>query len=134
MEDPFRVGGLQRVADLNAQIQQFVSPQRFARDTLSKRLALQQFHDDVGPVFVPADVVDRADVWMVQGRCGARLSAKSIQRLMIGGVLIGEELQGDVAAESSVFGPVDHTHAAAAERIENSIMLDGAADHVRGRL
>ncbi len=40
-----------------------------------------------------ADVVDRADVGMVQSRCSPSLAAKAFQRLRVLGDVVGQELQ-----------------------------------------
>ena len=48
------------------------------------------------------------------------------------GNVVGEEFQGDVAAEAGVFGLVDHAHAAAAEFFEDGVMGDGVAPTMEG--
>jgi hypothetical protein len=49
--------------------------------------------------------------------------------LRIFGDLVGQKLESDEAAELDVFGLVDHTHAAAAEFLDDTIVRDGLADH-----
>jgi serine/threonine protein kinase len=55
-----------------------------------------------------ADVVDSADMGMVQGRCCLGLATKTFQRLMILGNILRQELQSDKALESRILSFVDH--------------------------
>src|SRR5437773_4306535 len=50
---------------------------------------------------------------------------------MIGRELIGQELQSNVAAQTQVFGLVDHTHAAATQLLQYAVMRNGLASHCR---
>ena len=64
--------------------------------------------------------------WFSAERLGFALEAR--QRLRVLGDIIGQELQGDEAIELGVFGLVDHTHAAAAELLDDAVVRDGLAD------
>ena len=50
---------------------------------------------------------------------------------MIGRELIGQELQSNVAAQTQVFGLIDHTHAAATQLLQDAVMRNGLASHGR---
>src|SRR6185436_1153056 len=75
------------------------------------------------------DVVDRADVRMVQRRGDSRFAPEAFERLGVRGQLGRQELERDLTAEPDVFGAVDDAHAAAADAFENPIMTDSGADH-----
>ena len=79
--------------------------------------------------FVLADLMDRANIGMIQGGSCPRFTLKSLQRLMIGCELIGQELQSNVAAQTQVFGLIDHTHAAAAQPFQDTVVGNGLANH-----
>jgi len=68
---------------------------------------------------------------MVQRRGGAGLAPEALEGLGILGEVLGKKLEGDEAAEQRVFGFVDHTHATAAEKLNDPVMGDGCADHVQ---
>ena len=61
------------------------------------------------------DVVDRADVRMVQRGGRARLAAEPVERLGVAGDVLRQKLERDGPAEPGVFGLVDDTHPAVAE-------------------
>src|SRR6266571_1994103 len=75
--------------------------------------------------------MDSANIGMVQGGSCPRFPLKSFQRLMIGREPIGQELQSNVAAQTQVFGLIDHTHAAATQLLQDAVMRNGLANHGR---
>ena len=84
MDDPCGVCGLQRVGDLDRKQQQHVDVDRAASDSMLQRHALEELHDDEGVAVLLADVVNRADVGMVQRGRGPRFSPEAHQRVRIG--------------------------------------------------
>ena len=94
-------------------------------------LAAQALHHDEEMTVVLANLVDGADVGMVQRRCGAGFAAEAFEGLGIVGSIVGQKLESDKAAQLGVFSFVDHTHAAAAEQFEDAVVGDGLADHGR---
>ena len=66
---------------------------------------------------------------MVQGRGGLRFALEAGQCLGVSGDFIGQELQCDKTMQPGVLGLVDHTHAAAAELLDDAVVRDGLADH-----
>jgi len=81
------------------------APQRDAQ-----RHPVQKLHGDERLALVFRDFVYGANVGMVQGRRGARLSAKPFQRLRIFCSVLGQKLQRDKATEFGVLGFIDQTH------------------------
>ena len=92
-----------------------------------QRHTIQIFHGDEALAFVFADFVDGADVGMVQGGGGAGFPAEAFQSLRICGHIIGQELEGDEAAERGVLGLVNHTHPPAAQFLDDAVVRDGLA-------
>ena len=88
---------------------------RTAGDHVLEGDAVEELHDEEGAAVVLADVVDGADVGMIQGGGRLGFAAETLQRLGILREIFGEEFEGHEAAEARVLGLVDDTHAAAAE-------------------
>ena len=76
-----------------------------------------------------ANVVDGADIGMIQRGCGLGLALKTRQGLRVSRDFIGQELQGDEAMQPRVLSLVNHTHPAAAEFFNDAVVRDGRADH-----
>jgi hypothetical protein len=78
---------------------------------------------------VLVNIVDGADVRMVQRGSGARLALEALHRLPVLRVFLRQEFQRHVAAELGVLGFVHHTHATAAELFEHAIMRNSLSQH-----
>src|SRR5215467_10491967 len=96
-------------------------------DPVLEGLPLEILHGDEGLAFLLADLVDGADMGMVQSGGGARFALKPFQSLAVLRTMFGEELQGNGAAELGVFGLINHTHAAATQLLEDAVMRNGSA-------
>ena len=129
MDDALRVCRVESVGDLNTQIKHRFDLQRLTSDSMPERLTLQQFHGDEGSPVGFVNLIDGADVGVVQRGRGLGLPLKTAEGLSVFGELVGKELQGDVAAELQVFRLVHNTHPAAAQLLYNAIVRDGLADH-----
>src|SRR6266481_674327 len=71
------------------------------------------------------NLVDGAYVRMVQRGRSFRFPPESAEGLRVVGEFVGQELQGDVAAELQVFRLIHHTHTPAADPAEDAVMGDG---------
>ena len=129
MNDPLRVRRVQRVSDLNRQVQQFVCLQRLSGDEALDSLALQILNHDEGLALVFSDVINRADIRVIEGGSCLRFTLEPFQGLSILGEFLREELQGDGALELGVRGLVHHAHAPAAELLQDAIVADSRATH-----
>jgi len=97
-----------------------------------QRFAVEQLHDDepaatVGRVL--ADVVDRADVRMIERRGDPRLALEALEQFGCQRQPFREELQRDVTTQARVFGFVNDAHAAGAKLAHDAIVLNLLADH-----
>lgn len=91
-------------------------------------LAFQKLHGNKLLASFTADVVNGANVGMILCRCGFGLALEAVEG---GGVMRHfrrEELQGDKAAQTRVFGLVNDPHPTTAELFQDAIVRDGAAD------
>ena len=129
-------GGMRRIEcirDFDPQPQHLVNFHRAPADPVFQGHPFEKLHRDEGMAILFANIVDRADVGMIESRGGLGLTSKSRQRLCISGHFVRQELERDETVQSRVFGFVDHAHAAAAQFFENPVVRDGLTDHVGRR-
>ena len=129
MHDALGVRRIQRVGKLDAQVQNFVGLEGLGADAVLEGLPLQQFHGDERPAFVLVDVVDGADVGVIEGGGGLGLALEALQGLMVLGHFFRQELERDEAMELGVLGLIDDTHTAASELLQHAIVGNRLANH-----
>ena len=106
MDDAAVVGVGERIGELGAVADDLFDRQRPARDALTERLALDDFHRDVGAAIGFADIVNRADVRMVEGCRRARLSQQPTAPAWMLGQVCRQDLERDVAAQLRIVGAI----------------------------
>jgi hypothetical protein len=87
------VRGIERVGNLNAQFQQGFELQWLAGDEMPERLAIQKLHHDEGLALPFVNVVDGADVRVVECRGGLCFTLEALQNLMILGQASGKNFK-----------------------------------------
>ncbi len=75
------------------------------------------------------NIVNRADVGMIEGGGGLGFALEALQGLMVLGHFFRQELERDEAVELGVLGLVDNTHPTAPKLLNNPVMRDDRADH-----
>ena len=125
VNDPLGVGGIQALRNLDRQVQDLVGGERLAEDALLQRFPLQELHRNEVLPLVLIDLMDGADIRVVEGRSSLRFPLESFNCMTVLGYCLGEELQGDKAAQGSVLGFVDDTHPSAAQFLNYPIVRNG---------
>jgi len=74
--------------------------------------------------------MDSANVGVIQGGRGLRLSLKPRQRLRIVAYIIWKELESNKTVQSAVLGFVDHAHSAAAQLFDTAVVCEHTTDHL----
>src|SRR5262249_11884570 len=129
MDDSFGVSSFKRVGYLRRQFQQFVCLQWASAQALPQRLALKQLHDDERMTFGLVDIMDCANVGMIESRSGLRLTAESRKGSWILPQIRRQKLQRDRARYPGVLGFVDNTHAAATKPFHDTVVRNYFTDH-----
>src|SRR2546425_2966616 len=129
MNDPLRVRRIQSISNLNSQLQHLLVGKRLAGDAMLERLSLQELHDDEGLAWLLLDLMNHADVGMVECGGGSGFALESLERRLIARHLFRQEFEGHQPAELCVFGLVDHAHTAASELLQDAVVRDGLANH-----
>ena len=111
VDDAVPVCRLKGVRDLDAEAEDLCERQRPAFDTRGQRLPFEQFEDEVLGVVLATDVVQAADVRVIQRRDRLGLVRESGAELRVIRQLRREHLYGDHAVEAGVAGPIHLAHA-----------------------
>jgi hypothetical protein len=77
------------------------------------------------------DVIDSADVGVIQGRGSLCFATEAQQGLRIFGDVLRQELEGDETMESRVLSLVHHSHSTTTKFLNDSVVRDGLTDHWR---
>ena len=132
MNDVLLVSGVERVGNFDAERDEHFKCDRVMRDELFERGALQELHRDEGLAVFFANVVNRADIRMIERGGGLRFALEAREGARVGADIFGKEFQRDAAMEAIVFGFVDDAHAAGAEAFGDAVVREGFADELVG--
>jgi len=94
-----------------------------------QRGAVQKLHRDEGLSLVLPNLVNSANIGVVQSRGRACFAAKALKSARILGKLRREKLERHEPAQFQVFGFVDNAHPPAAQLLDDAVVRDGLADH-----
>src|SRR5262249_55120550 len=119
----------QSVGNFHCKFQEQRGAQRPPADAMLKSSTFKKFHDNEALAVAVNDVVDRADVRMVQSRSSTSFSPETVDSLTIPDKFRRKKLQRHQTAQPGVFRLVDDTHAAAAQLFKNPKMRNGLTDH-----
>src|SRR5262249_1741089 len=113
---------VQRVRNLDPQLQHRFHFHRPPGNVVLQSQAIKELHRDESSALVFADIVYGADARMVQRRGSARLAAEAFQDRTVPADLFGNEFQGHQASQSRVLGLVDHSHPTRTESFQDAIV------------
>ena len=102
---PSRVRGIERVGDLNAERQHSLQFERPPGDAVLQSHPVKKFHGDERLAILLANIVNGADVGMIQRGSRLGLALKTSQGLRIAGNLVRQEFQGDEAVQAACLRP-----------------------------
>ena len=90
-------------------------------------LPVQKLHGNKRLRVLLSDIVDRANVRVIESRGRLCLALKSFERVAVVRQPVWEEFQRNEAVKARVFGLVHHTHPAA-ELLNNAVVRNCAAN------
>src|SRR5229473_1988623 len=82
-------------------------------------LAMKKFHCDKLLTLVLTDVVNGADVWMIQRRRSLCLAPEPLKRLTIMGHANRKELERDMPMQAQILGFVNLTHTSLSDKLND---------------
>jgi len=100
---------------------------------LLQRHAVKEFHGDEDSAIGITNVVDRADIGVVQGRGSTRLALEALSQVPIVRIIFRQEFQGNETTKASVLCLVNDTHASRPQLSQDVIMRDDVTNHLGER-
>ena len=92
MDNVLGVGRLERVGNFNRQTSKAIAVRLDEGDAVFQRRPFQKLHRDERLIVVLADLIDRADIRVVQRRSGAGFAPETFQRLGVVGEFVRKKL------------------------------------------
>ena len=92
MDYAFSMRDLQAIEDLDRDVDQAVQFQWCTEDHVLDCHSVKELHGNEGAAVELPDVVNSADVGMVQSRSGSRLALEALARLKMVAEVVGQEL------------------------------------------
>src|SRR5262249_25369521 len=121
MDDAPPVCGVERVGDLNRQLQRQGCWKCASPQSLLQRLAVEVLHDEIGDAVLVANVVHRANVRMAQAGNGVCLTLEPRTPRGVVGDAGVKNLEGDITIEPRIAGPIHFAHPTSADRLEDFV-------------
>ena len=122
MRDAFGMRRLEGLGDLDAEPDQFLDTDGTLGNPLLECRAVEILHDDARAAVLLADVMNGADVRMVQRGRGTRLLLEPAEGVRIPRDGLGQELERDEPVQADVFGLVHHAHSAATHLFDDAVV------------
>jgi hypothetical protein len=97
-----------------------------------ERFAIEELHHDETLPVVLVDFVNRADVRVIQSRCGLHFPPEPFKSGQVVGHPARQEFQPDWAMQPRGLSFVDDAHPAATELFDDAVVANRAADYGRG--
>ena len=124
---------VERVGDLDAGLERLRDPQRALLETLRERFTFEVLHDqEISSVLMP-DVIERADVRVVQAGDSLRFEFQPRAQRRIRRDLRGQDFDRDRSAKTRIGRLVDLTHPPSSHAIDDLIRTEPRAGRERHR-
>src|ERR1700693_1916744 len=95
-----------------------------------QRHPIEILHGNKGPVTMFPNLINCADVGMVQGGRSTRLSPEALQYLRVFCNILRQEFQSDRSTEFGILSFVNDAHAAATQLFDDAVVRDGLANEL----
>ncbi len=128
MHDALAVCRFERVRHSNSSFEKRIETQRPTRDEMPQCRPAQQLHRNERHAGVFVNIVDRADVRMVQRRSGLRLALEALERCSVMRHALRQKLQRHLPLQLRVIGAIYHAHSAAPEPFDDAVVGDRLSD------
>ena len=131
MHNATRMSCVERISDINSRCHEQIEFKRLAADQMLQGFAFEVLHHDEGATVVLTNVVNRANVRMIQAGRRLCFAAEAAEQVLVSSDIFWKKFERNEAAQAGVFGLENHPHSAAPKFFDHPVMRDGLADHRR---
>ena len=118
---------VESVGNLDCVFESLVERQSAFVEALRKGFTVDQFHDQIVDAVLPADVVECADVRVIQTADGPGLTLETFAALRVVGHVFGKDFDGNRTVQSGVDGPIHFSHTARAKFLADFVRTESGA-------
>ena len=115
VNDPFLMCRGQSLRNLHRVVNGTLHRERASSQPITQCLPFQKLGNDIGSVFVQAELMDHQQIWMVQHPRGTRFLLEALEAVLIFGYGGRQDLDCHLATDSGVASAVHLPHAADAK-------------------
>src|SRR5262249_45898318 len=126
------MGCVEGIGNLDAEVEHGFEVERLPCDLVLQGRPVEEFHNDERLSVRPAEVMDRANVRMVQSGGSAGFTTEAFQCLWVVRHVIGQEFEGDKTTKIGVLSFVNDTHSTTAQLLCDAVVRDGLPDKLGG--
>ena len=112
---PCCMSGVERMSDLQPDDDCALDRQRAFRELVGECLPFEKLHDQERDAVLLANVMQRADVRMIQAGDRASLAPQALEAALVGGCRCWEDLDRNLAVEPRVTSTINLAHPAGAQ-------------------
>ena len=128
MGDAAFVSRRETVQDAESDLDRLAHRHRSVSNALAQRRARQQFGDDISGAALAADVIERDDVGVIEGRGGPRFLLEARDAVGVCRQQLREDLDRDLAVQAGVLRSIDLAHSAFAQLVEDAVRAEFLTD------
>ena len=118
----------ERTGHLDGDLNRFTQLHPSMRQTLTQRLAFDQFACYVMNRVIFADLVNGQDIWMIERNHCVRFLLKPLETLGVASKTQGKEFERGLTARDNIGGEINFAHPAGAYRFRNFVVADRLTD------
>src|SRR5215470_5204643 len=137
MSDAQRMSFVECVRDLNGVSKGFIERQRSFGETFGECFPFEKFHNEEVDSVVMAQIVEDADVWVIEARYRLCFALKSLLELRLFRKMRGQNLYCNRAPETRILRLIHLSHSTHANRMQDFIRTQfgsGGNSHLARRL
>ena len=128
MDDAFGMGGVEGIGNFDGNGKMGGEIEGALRDAVLEGHAVEIFHDQESFASIFANIVDGADIRMIESGGGFGFTAKAFEGLAILSYIERKKFEGDKTIEARVFGFVDDAHATATKFFQDAVVGNRLAE------